>query len=358
MPKRFVKFDMVAKVNNHKSGKYNHASLGQAKAASVDLPCQEEIMAGWPTDEEPFLSIACVTYKHRKYIEDALAGFLVQKTDFSFEIVIHDDASPDGTADILQEYQEKYPNLIRLIIQKENQYSKGKKPFFFIYPELRGKYIAFCDGDDYWTDPYKLQKQVDYLEKNPSFVISGHDACVINESGEVTTDSKLRKLRVKKHEYSARELQEGRGFVLTLSWVFRRVLANDEGWPERSLSINDDTFLISLLGQHGAAHNHDDISPGVYRVHGDGVWSMKDRKYCEQGQFLTFFMISNYYQRTGLLKLADVWRSKAYRIMLTRQFSTGTLLKESLTRLTFAREILIKLRQVKSQLKVINNDSQ
>jgi glycosyltransferase involved in cell wall biosynthesis len=121
----------------------------------------------------PLLSIACITYNQEKYIGQCIDGFLMQKTSFPIEIIIHDDASMDNTAKILKEYADKYPDLITPIFQTENQYSKGINPGFeFVFPECRGKYIAICEGDDYWTDPYKLQKQVDFLEANSDYVLS------------------------------------------------------------------------------------------------------------------------------------------------------------------------------------------
>lgn len=112
------------------------------------------------------VSIVCITYNHENYIEDAINGFLMQKTDFNFEILIHDDASTDNTAKIIRKYEEKYPNLIKVIYQKENQYSKGISPSKILYDKAKGKYIAVCEGDDYWIEENKLQKQVDYMEKH------------------------------------------------------------------------------------------------------------------------------------------------------------------------------------------------
>lgn len=120
---------------------------------------------------QPLVSVCCLTYNHVKYIADAIEGFLIQKTSFPFEIIIHDDASTDGTEKIVKEYADKHPELIVAILQSENQYSKnqGKIAARFVWPRTRGKYIAWCEGDDYWTDRDKLQKQVDFLESNHEF---------------------------------------------------------------------------------------------------------------------------------------------------------------------------------------------
>ncbi len=123
------------------------------------------------TSEAPIVSICCSTYNHEKFICEALDGFLIQKCNFPVEILIHEDCSTDNTAAIIKEYQQKYPHLIKPVFQKENQYSKGIKPFtHLLYPRARGKYIALCEGDDYWTDPYKLQKQVDVLEASQEYM--------------------------------------------------------------------------------------------------------------------------------------------------------------------------------------------
>lgn len=118
----------------------------------------------------PLVSIVCTTYNHEKFIRQTIDGFLLQKTSFPLEIIIHDDASNDSTGEILKEYEEIYPNLFRNIYQKENIYSKGINIWSYLFSEkVRGKYIALCEGDDYWTDPLKLQKQIDFLEDNRDY---------------------------------------------------------------------------------------------------------------------------------------------------------------------------------------------
>ena len=122
------------------------------------------------------VSILCLTYNHAKTLRDTLEGFLQQKTDFGFEAVINEDCSTDGTAEILQEYEARYPDVIRPVYQTENQYSKNICiEHELLLPLARGEYIAFCEGDDYWTDPEKLRLQVEFLDAHPDY-----SACVHN----------------------------------------------------------------------------------------------------------------------------------------------------------------------------------
>ena len=119
---------------------------------------------------EPLVSISCITYNHAPYIKQCLDGFLMQKTTFPFEVLLHDDASTDGTTEIIKDYAQKYPEIIKPLYEEENQWIKGRRGSAeFNFPRARGKYIALCEGDDYWIDENKLQMQVDFLEKNPEF---------------------------------------------------------------------------------------------------------------------------------------------------------------------------------------------
>ena len=128
---------------------------------------------------KPLVSINCITYNHEKYIADAIDSFLMQKTDFDFEIVIGEDCSTDNTRSIVQEYADKYPEKIVLITSDQNVgMQKNERR---VFEASRGKYIAECEGDDYWTDPYKLQKQVDYMENNPDCTLCFHNADKVNE---------------------------------------------------------------------------------------------------------------------------------------------------------------------------------
>lgn len=132
-------------------------------------------------NNEIMVSVCCLVYNHEKYLRQCLDGFIMQKTNFKFEVLVHDDASTDGSADIIREYEKKYPDIIKPIYQKENQYSKGVKiSWTFQYPRAKGKYIALCEGDDYWIDPNKLQIQFDWMESHSDYTLCVHEAIKIN----------------------------------------------------------------------------------------------------------------------------------------------------------------------------------
>ncbi len=135
--------------------------------------------------EDIMVSVLCTAYNHENFIRDAIEGVLEQKTNFRYELIIHDDASGDHTPKIITEYAERYKGIIRLVMQEKNQYQSCNIYPAFLFPKVRGKYIAFCEGDDYWTDEQKLQKQVDFLENHEDYVMCMHNAVKVNyETGE------------------------------------------------------------------------------------------------------------------------------------------------------------------------------
>ena len=126
-------------------------------------------------DKNIMVSVICTTYNHEKYIERALKSFVTQNTNFCFEVLVHDDASTDCTAKIIEKYAKKYPKIIKPILQVENQYSKKVNiNTNFIIPRIKGKYVALCEGDDYWIDEYKLQKQFEVMENNEDCIMCSH----------------------------------------------------------------------------------------------------------------------------------------------------------------------------------------
>ena len=131
---------------------------------------------------KPQISIICNTFNQEKYIAQALDSFLMQKVSVPFEILVHDDASTDSTADIIREYEKKYPDIIKPIYQTENQYSQNVSITATIQiPRAEGKYIAFCEGDDYWTDPKKLQLQYDFMEAHKDYSACCHAYSMVDK---------------------------------------------------------------------------------------------------------------------------------------------------------------------------------
>ena len=136
-------------------------------------------------NNEIMVSVSCLVYNHEKYLRKCLDGFVMQKTNFKFEVLVHDDASTDGSANIIREYEAKYPDIIKPIYQTENQHSKrlhGGITGNFQMPRAKGKYYAECEGDDYWCDEYKLQKQFDALENNPDCKLCVHRVAIFDSN--------------------------------------------------------------------------------------------------------------------------------------------------------------------------------
>ncbi len=131
----------------------------------------------------PLVSIQCLVYNHEPYLRQCLDGIVMQKTNFVFEAIVHDDVSTDNSALIIREYAKKYPDIIKPIYETENQYSKHDGSLNKIMNDAcKGKYIAFCEGDDYWTDPYKLQKQVDFMETHPEYSLCVHANYILDQN--------------------------------------------------------------------------------------------------------------------------------------------------------------------------------
>lgn len=223
--------------------------------------------------KEPLVSISCITYNHENYITDALEGFLLQKTDFNYEILIHEDASTDNTAKIIKNYAKKYPEIIKPIFQKENLYSKGIDVDDLNTERAKGKYIALCEGDDYWTDPYKLQKQVNYMEAHTQCTLCVHAAYMVDVSGK-----KIRPVRpcVGSRTFRIQEIIEGGGRLFaTNTFMYPRAL--DLNKPEfyKNAPVTDYPLAI-YLALHGEAFYIDEYM-AAYRKGVSGSWTTTEQ---------------------------------------------------------------------------------
>lgn len=175
--------------------------------------------------EAPLVSICCITYNHERYLRQALDSFLSQKTDFPVEILVHDDASTDSTPDIIRDYISRYPGRIRAILRTVNQQSQGVPIYPVLFEKARGKYISWCEGDDYFTDTGKLQRQVGFLEGHPDYSLSTHEGIVVSDRGRAA--GSVSPTDVDRRLGTAEVISGGGGMIVTNSMVFRARFARE-----------------------------------------------------------------------------------------------------------------------------------
>lgn len=227
---------------------------------------------------KPVISICCLAYNHEPYIRQALDGILMQKTEFPFEVIIHDDASTDHTAEIIREYEEKYPDIIKPIYQEKNQYSQRIKiSKTWIFPRVQGKYIALLDCDDFWTDPYKLQRQVSYMEIHPECSGTFHAANWLVDEKIVQNDRHFDK----ECDVTPQQVILGGGeYCASASLCYRAQYAFD--WPHfREIANVGDYPLQVLLALRGNFHYFPQIMSG-YRLGRAGSWTAMTREDAEK----------------------------------------------------------------------------
>lgn len=214
------------------------------------------------------VSINCITYNHAKYIRKTIEGFLIQKTSFKYEILIGEDCSTDETRGIIEEYVERFPETIFLITSDHNV--GARKNLRRLHEASKGKYIAICEGDDYWVDPGKLQKQIDFMEQNPECSLCFHSAKIVNETGELTGNCV--RPNNKNHEYGVKDIVEGGGqFFPTASMVYPKIHMNNP--PQWYLTASVGDFPLALiLGAKGSVC-YIDSAMSHYRVNSVSSWT-------------------------------------------------------------------------------------
>jgi len=217
--------------------------------------------------DKPLVTICCMTYNHGSYIDQCLAGFVKQQTDFSFEIIVHDDASTDNTVQVIRSYELSYPEIFRCIYQSKNQFLKKHIMLDIILPKARGNYIALCEGDDYWTDSSKLQKQVDFLKSNKDYSLVYHNV-------HTNRDSSFSFQNQSNHTFDLNNsLRVKQGATLTM--LFR----NDKGtnyFPRflRKMISTDWGLEIILLTLGRGYYMKEPM--GFYRNHESGITKESD----------------------------------------------------------------------------------
>lgn len=226
--------------------------------------------------DRPLVSVSCITYNHEAFIADAIEGFLRQETPFPVEILIHDDASTDRTADIIRTYEQAHPDKIRAIYQHENQYSKGARPSHFNYMRARGKYIALCEGDDYWTDPLKLAKQIEALEANPNISLCFHTARKISHDGD--SESKLIGRYAEGNAVIPVEdvITKLHGAIPTASVVITKSAADSlMKFREEQCGVRVGDIVVQILSSLSGGAMFIDREMSVYRFKTPGSWNAR-----------------------------------------------------------------------------------
>jgi len=257
-------------------------------------------------NNEITVSVCCITYNQEKYIAQAIEGFLLQKTDFQIEILIGEDYSTDNTRQIIQSYQNKHPDLIKILSGEKN--AGGVKNLLNVLKNAKGKYLAFCDGDDYWTDASKLQKQVDFLRDNQDFVACSHYSRVIDDKDETCyVATNIIPLEYTFDDFLIGKKEETR----TSSLVFRATDEFKKFGITQSLDkvIAIDNFLKLYITSTSGRKLY--VWPEImscYRIHPGGIWSMIDPKIRKRKMISDFNILLETFkyssnQKKGLLKI-------------------------------------------------------
>jgi glycosyltransferase involved in cell wall biosynthesis len=245
------------------------------------------------------VSIFCPTYNHSKYIEQCLNGIVMQKTNFQFEVIVQDDASTDDSQKIIKEFAEKY-NFIVPVLHTENIYSKGVDLNEYFVKNAKGKYIAFCEGDDYWTDPYKLQKQVDFLETNPDYGLVHTDYDMLfQKSGKIVKAARSTSGQIVPTGYIYED-QLLENSIKTLTILSKRSIVSDalKQFGEKFSEWMVGDYPLTLYAAHKQKVGYLNYSSSVYRVIENSASHIKDTqnqtKYIQSGYAIKKYFIENY----------------------------------------------------------------
>ena len=246
----------------------------------------------WPEGTVPVVSVFCITYNHVNFIRDAIEGFLMQETTFPVEIFIHDDASTDGTAEIVKEYAEKYPKLFWTVLQTENQWSKGNCNFTKWMQEQRGEFVALCEGDDYWIAKEKVQKQVEILDQNPKYSMS---ASMHMEEKFSIHKGVVRILPAsrptKNNIYTIKDVIAAYPFHTSTAMIRNRFVL----FPKWMNDVLNGDVCIFILHAAAGPIGFLDIVTSVYRLHKGGVWTETKANQRVRNHINTFEKVNNHF---------------------------------------------------------------
>lgn len=253
-------------------------------------PGIEEVrFPGWRPPEPVMVSVNVQTYQHGSYIRQCLQAICDQQTDFAFEVLVGEDGSTDETREVCLEFARRYPDKIRLWLHDRSNVIRihgvatGRFNGMCNMERGQGKYIAICEGDDFWTDPQKLQKQVDFLESHPDHMFAYHDAVKVDPQGNIISGRILGSALC--YDRPQNRVVAG-DHMPTASVMFRREMLRNLPAGFRTI-MNADTYLFSYGGQFGRA-GFVDVRPSGYRVHGGGIWSVREQTFRIRSNLNTF----------------------------------------------------------------------
>lgn len=249
------------------------------------IKTESEIISTWSKKHtKPLVSICCVTYNHKDYLAQAIDSFLMQETLFPFEVILHDDASTDGTTAIVRQYEKNFPNIIKAVIQSENQYSK--QPVIspkFVWPLVKGEYIAMCEGDDFWTNKSKLQYQIEKMQANPQCRVSFHNCQWLDNKGKqgaITDYGREDKI------YPLSDvIRGGGGFMTTPSVVYHRSFIDN--LPDWFCDVPVGDYYSQTLASVNGGALYLPKSYACYRLFTPGSWTVNEASHTLRKQSAT-----------------------------------------------------------------------
>lgn len=282
------------------------------------------------------VSIACTAYNHENYISKTIDSFLMQKISFPFEIIIGEDCSADKTREIVIQYKKKYPELITVITSEKN--IGAKKNGLRTRAACKGKYTVLCEGDDYWTDPDKLQKQVDFLEANPDFAICFHNMQIIYEG----KPEKNKLSNINQKEITTIHDLAKSNYIYTASSMFRKQNFELPEWFYKSPVGDYPLYLLSA--RYGKIKFINEVM-GVYRIHDKGMWGSRTHEHVSTNFLKTRELSIGYFDKKTDKILKNQYRKNAMHLAITYLNINNT---------EDAHKYFIKAKQYTSKIKILS----
>ena len=317
------------------------ASTG-ARPRPTQLRDEAEITKFW-RDGPPVVSILCPTFNHAAFVEEAVAGFLSQETHFPYEVILRDDASTDGTAEIIEGLARRYPNIIRTRLETVNQFP-ATSPWQALLPLARGEFVATCDGDDYWIHPRKIANQVESLRRNGSAVASTHGMIIVSGDNVVQYSRNNGGRDALPSERKLTRLELSVAAIPTPTLLFRNVIE----WPGRYCvgTPYSDVFMTAALSMLGGAVRDRGLVAAAYRHHDGGISSAEAEPIAQLQGAVSRYRIGMFFAESGWTEAAQLSFARSVELLSWGALSVNCdPRREVVRRLGFCGRTLRKLRR-------------